>query len=78
MRDIDTNCDWQTRYSSQMIGAETEGLANRKTSGDHPNYNIVNISQNTKKSPGVLRRLAVTQTPEENHQLTPSGKILNE
>ena len=30
---------------------------------------IVEIGQNTKKSSGDLRRLAVTQTPEENHQL---------
>ena len=29
-------------------------------SGDHPNYSIVEIDQNTKKSPGDLRRLAVT------------------
>ncbi len=27
------------------------------------NYNIVKIDQNTEKSPGNLRRLAVTQTP---------------
>ena len=31
-------------------------------SGDHPNYCITEISQNTDKSPGDLRRLAVTQT----------------
>ena len=28
---------------------------------------IVEISQNTKKSPGNLGRLAVTQTPVENY-----------
>ena len=38
-------------------------------SGDHPNYSIVEISKNTKKSPKDLRRLAVTQSPVENHQL---------
>ena len=36
---------------------------------DHPNYNIVELGQNTKKSPGDLRRLDVTQTPVENNQL---------
>ena len=36
---------------------------------DHPDYSIVEISQNTKKSAGDLRRLAVSQTPVENHQL---------
>ncbi len=32
------------------------------TSGDHPNYCIIEIDQNTEKIPGDLRRL-VTQTP---------------
>ena len=35
---------------------------------------ITRISQNTEKSPGDLRRLAVTQTPVRNHQLTLVGK----
>ena len=30
---------------------------------DHPNYNIFENGQNTKKSPGDLRKFAVTQTP---------------
>ena len=38
-------------------------------SGDHPSYNIIENGQNTEKSPGDLRRLAVIQTPEKNHQL---------
>ena len=29
---------------------------------DYPKYGIVEIDQNTQKSPGDLRRLAVTQT----------------
>ena len=37
-----------------------EGLGNKSTSGDYPNYCIVEICQNTKKSPGDLRGLAVT------------------
>ena len=39
-------------------------------SGNHKNCSIVEIGQNTKKSLGDLRTLAVTQTPVENHQLT--------
>ena len=39
------------------------------TSGNHLNYSIVEIDQNTEKSPGDLERLAVTQTPVENSQL---------
>ena len=38
--------------------------------GDHPNYRIAENGQNTEKSPGDLRRLALTQTPVEDHQLT--------
>ena len=32
--------------------------------------NIVEIGQNTERSPGDLKRLAVFQIPVENHQLT--------
>ena len=66
--DSDTNCNWYARYSHQMTGKGTE---------DHPNYNI-KIGQNTERSPGDLRRLAVTQTPAEDHQLTLVWKILKE
>ena len=40
------------------------------TNGDHPNYSMVDIGLNTEKSPGVLRKIAVTQTPVKNHGLT--------
>ena len=40
-----------------------------RTSGNNPNYNIIVNGKNTEKSPGDLRRLAVAQTPVENHQL---------
>ena len=42
-------------------------------SGDHPNYCIIENGQNTKKSPGDLRRLAVSQTLVKNHQLKLRG-----
>ena len=45
-------------------------LGSWRTSGDHQNYYIIENGQNTEKSPGDLRRLAVTQTPVKNHQLT--------
>ena len=48
----------------------TGGLEGRRTSGDHPNYNIVENGQNTEKSPGDLRRLVVTQTPVKDDLLT--------
>ena len=71
--DGDFNCNWCTRYSDQRIGARTRGLGNKRISGDHPNYAIVEIDHNTKKSLGDLRRLAVTQTPVEKYQLTHAG-----
>ena len=40
------------------------------TSGFHPNYYIIENGRNTEKNPGNLRRLAVTQTPVKDHQLT--------
>ena len=55
---------------SKGLEQGTGGFGNKTTSGDHPNYSIVEIGQNTEKSPGDLRRLAVTQTPVKNHQLT--------
>ena len=39
------------------------------TSGDHPNYCIIAIGQNTEKSPEDLRRVAVTQIPVKCHQI---------
>ena len=47
----------------------TGGIRSWRTSGDHPNYNIVENSQNTEKCPGDSRRLDVTQTPVKYHQL---------
>ena len=64
-----TNCNWCSWYSHQKIIKETEGLGNKRTSGDHPNYYIIENGQNTEKSPRDLRRLAVTQTPVNDHQL---------
>ena len=37
-----------------VTDAETERLRSKRTSGDHSNYNIVEIGQNTKKSSGHL------------------------
>ena len=45
-------------------------LKNNRTRKDHPNYCVIEISQNTEKSPGDLRRLVFTQTPVKDPQLT--------
>ena len=44
--------------------------------GDHPNKNIIENVENTEKSPEDLKRIAVTQSPVKNHQLTLMGKSL--
>ena len=74
--DGDTQCNWRARYSHQRIVTGTGRLRNKRTSRDHLNYSIVEIDQNTKKSPGDLRRLVVTHTQVENHQLTLVWKAL--
>ena len=56
-------------YIHQRIDTRTRGLRNKMTSGDHPNYSIVEYGQNTEKSPGDLRRLTVTQTPVKDYRL---------
>ena len=61
----DTNYNWRGQYSHYRISTGTGGLGNKSTSGHYPNYSIVEIGQNTMKSPGDLRRLTVSQTPVE-------------
>ena len=46
--------------------------------GDHPNYYIIENGQNTEKSSGDLRRLAITQTPVKDHQLKLMWETLKE
>ena len=49
-----------------------EDLEIREQSGDHSDYNIIKIGQNTQKSPGDLRRLAVSS---ERPSASTDGKI---
>ena len=63
------NCDWSFWSTNKRVTKGTGRHASWMTSGDHPNYNIIENGQNTEKSPGNLRRLAVTETPVKNHQL---------
>ena len=51
--DGDTSCNWCAWYSHQKIGTGAGGLGNQRTSGDHPNYSIVEIDQNPEKSSEV-------------------------
>ena len=72
----DTICNWSDRDSYKRIDTGTGGLGNKRETGDHSNNSIVEIGQNSKKSPGGLSRLAVTQTQVENYQLMLVGKTL--
>ena len=68
--DVYTNynrCPW---YSHQRIIKGTGGLGNKRTSGNHPNYYIIVNGQNTEEIPRAMRKLAITQTPVKDHQLT--------
>ena len=68
--DSDTNSNWFAWYSHQKIGKWTGGLGNKRTCGDYLNSSIITTDQNTEKSPGVLRRWAVTQTSVRDHHPT--------
>ena len=72
--DSDSICNSCAQYSYQMFGTRSEGLGNKRTSGDHPKDSIIKIGQNTEKCPGDLRRLVVTQTQMRNHRPTPVWK----
>ena len=67
--DDETNCSWCTWNNPQRIGKGTGKFGNKRKSRDHPDYSITKIAQNTKKSPGNLRKFAVNQTPVKNHRL---------
>ena len=68
--DSDTNCNWCTWNYPERIEKETRRYENQRTSGDHPGYSVIKIDQNTEKSPGDLRKFAVTQTAVRKHHLT--------
>ena len=53
----------------KRLKKKTGGISQYWKNGDHPDYNIDEIGQNTEKSPGDLRRLSVFQFPLEDLQL---------
>ena len=65
-------------FSTITKGLLKRELGSWRTGGDYPNDSIVENGQNPETSPGDMRILAVTQTPEKNNQLTLMGKTLNE
>ena len=49
---------------------KTEGIGNPMKNQDHSDYSMVKANQNTQKSPGDQRRLAVKGTSGKNYKLT--------
>ena len=70
------SCNWCVWNNNERLTKGIGGLGGWWTSGDHPHYYIIENGQNTEKSPGDLRSLAVTQSPVKNHQLTLMWKTL--
>ena len=68
-KEHESDCNWHARYSHLRIAKGTGGLGNKRTNGDNLDYRIIEIGQNTKKCPGNLQGLTVTQTPLKNHQI---------
>ena len=63
--DSDASCGWCTWNNTQMIGKGTGRLENERKSKGHSDDSIIKIDQNTEKSLGDLRQLAVTQTSKK-------------
>ena len=61
---------WLHNISTVTKVLWTRERKNERTIGEHPNDRITEIGQNTEKSPGDLRRTAVTQSPVENSQMS--------
>ena len=64
------NCVLCVRHNNLRIIKRPEGLGSWRTGRDYPNDSIARSGQNPEMSPGDLRKLAVTQTPVKNRQLT--------
>ena len=62
---------------SKGIEKGTGGDRFRRKNRNHPNCHIAETSQNTGNNPEDLRRLAITQTPVEDPQLTLVWKTRN-
>ena len=65
--DDNTTCKLCCLYSHRWTDKGTIGLRNKSKNKDHPNYSIIKIGLNTKKSTRDLR-LAVIKTRVRNHQ----------
>ena len=67
--DSDTSCNWCTWHNPRRIGKET-GRLGKKRKNNRLDFRIIKVGQITEKIIGNLRRLAVTQIPVKNYELT--------
>ena len=74
--DGDTNYGWCTCDNPKKIDTRTGRIGNKRTSSDHSDYSIIKISQNTEKGPGDSGRIAASQNPVRNRQITLMRKNL--
>ena len=70
-----SNSNWCARNDLHCLVKVFWKVGNQGTSRYYPNYSIGKIGQNWAKSPGHLRRLAVTKTPMKALELTLVWKI---
>ena len=61
---------WHARNSPQRLRKDPGGIVDYRNNQDHTDHSIVNIGLNTQKIPRNLGRLAVTQSPAKDQQLT--------
>ena len=67
--DGDTYTNQHAWNSSQWVGKRKRIVVKRRANRNHPNHSIIKIGQNTEKSPGDLRGLAVSQNPVKDQSL---------
>ena len=65
--DNNTNSSWCTWNSLQRMGKQIGTVGKQMKNKDYTDYSIDEINKNTEKSPGGLKRLAVTQTRVKAH-----------
>ena len=76
--DGDANRSWCAWNSPQKFGKKPGGFRNQRKNRDHTDHSIAKIGRNTEKSPGDLKRLAVTQILVKYYQQILVRKICKE
>ena len=68
--DDDTYCSWYTWNGPHKSEKESGTDGDQRKNLENPDYGITEIGQNTEKSPGDLKRYAVTHSLLKADQLT--------